>query len=107
MNEEIYQVERNDYAGFIGQINAKMTDIEEEILEDRHIIKIKSQKTGIILCARVIMNDGQEYYYVYNMPLEEERVAPKKIMQVKLETQEEVQEFFNALSKVLKEQHHD
>ena len=107
MNEEIYQVERNDYVGFIGQINPKMTDVEEEILEDRHIIKIKSQKTGNILCARIIMEDQQEYYYVYNMPLDEERIPPKKIRQIKLETKEEVQHFFDALSKIMKENQND
>lgn len=106
MDEEIYRVERDDYVGFLGQINSSMTDIEEEYLDDKHIIKVRSKKTGLILCARVIMEE-EDYYYVYNMPLEEERIPPKQIRRITLKTREAVEQFFNTIGKLQKEKQND
>lgn len=105
MDNSIYEVTRDEYAGFIGQLNKEMMDVEQFYEEDLTIIKIRSKNTGIHLCTRMISADGNEYYYVFNMPADDERIAPKAVMQIKLDTKEEVQAFFNALNKLQKEAH--
>ena len=97
MDNEIYQVERNEYAGFIGQLNKSKCDVEQSYEENATIIKIKSQATGTLLCTRIIPENGEEQYYVYNMPADDERVAPKPVQVFHLETKEEVQAFFDIL----------
>lgn len=100
MDNSIYEVTRDEYVGFIGQLNKQMMDVEQFYEEDLTIMKIRSKNTGIHLCTRMISADGNEYYYVFNMPADDERVEPKPVMQVKLETKEEVQAFFDALVKL-------
>ena len=107
MDESIYEVERDEYAGVIGQINTKTADIEEYHQNDVTIIKIKN-KNGTHFTTRIINNEtGEEKYYVFNLPEGEDRLPPKKIRQVKLETKEEVQAFFDALSKLQKGEKND
>lgn len=105
MDNSIYEVERDDYAGFIGQLNKEMMDVEQYYEENATIIKIKSKNTGVHLCTRIIPEDGNEHYYIFSMPADDERVAPKPILKVTLNDREEVQAFFNALSKIQSEAH--
>lgn len=107
MDNSIYEVERDDYVGFIGQLNKQMMDVEQAYKDDSSIISIYSKATGKHLCTRIIAHDGTEKYYVVHMPEDNERVAPKKVRQIKLETQEEVQAFFDILSKLQKEKKDD
>ena len=107
MDNSIYEVERDDYAGFIGQLNKKMMEVEQYYGQDMTIVKIKSKTTGIHLCTRIIPDEGEQHYYIFNMPLDEERVAPKPVMKINLNTKEEVQTFFNALNKLQQEAHKD
>ena len=105
MDNSIYEVSRDEYVGFIGQIkpDARMTETIEK--NNAHIYKIYSINDGTLFCERVIPNDEnlQEQYYVYNMPKDEERCAPKPVYKVTLESKEEVQAFADILSKLLKE----
>lgn len=96
--DDIYEVSRDEYVGFIGQINKNMMDVEQYYEEDSTIVKIKSKTTGIYLCSRIIPKDDIERYYVFNMPLDEERVPPKPVCKIQLDGKEEVQTFFNALA---------
>ena len=107
MDNSIYEVERDDYVGFIGQLNKEMMDVEQIYKDNSNILSIYSKTTGKHLCSRIISEDGTEKYYVINMPEENERIAPKPIRQIKLETQEEVQAFFDALNKIQKEKKDD
>ena len=107
MDNSIYEVERDDYAGFIGQLNKEMMDVEQYYEQDMTIVKIRSKTTGIHLCTCIIPDEGKEHYYVFNMPLDEERVKPKPVMKINLNTKEEVQAFFNALNKLQQEVHKD
>ncbi len=100
----IYEVERNDYVGFVGQLNKEKCEVEQSYEEDKTILKIKSKATGTLLCEREIPESGEEKYYVYNMPADDERVAPKPVQIFNLETKEEVQAFFDILNK-LQEEH--
>ena len=106
MNNDKFRVERDDYVAFIGQLNKAMMDVENYSYQNCTIIKILSKKTGTHLCTRIIDHDReQEEYYVFNYPDDDERVAPKPVMKITLENKEEVQNFFNALSKISKEAH--
>lgn len=100
MNDEIYEVSRDEYAGFIGQINKQMMDVEQYYEDDMTIIKIISKNTGEHLCTRIIPEDDVERYYIFTMPTDDERVAAKPVMKVTLETKEEVQTFFDVLNKI-------
>ena len=105
MDNSIYEVERDDYAGFIGQLNKEKCDIEQFYEEDMTVIKIKSKATGTHLCTRIIPQEGEEHYFVFNMPADDERVEPKPVMKITLNTKEEVQAFVNALNKMQLEAH--
>ena len=103
MDNSIYEVDRDDYAGFIGQLNRSMCEVENFKQDDISIIKIISKNTKSHLCTRIITQDGEEHYYIFNMPEANERIEPKPIMKVSLDTKEEVQAFFDAISKLQKE----
>lgn len=99
MNNSIFKVERNDYVGVIGQINPKTSDVETYHEDYGTIIKIKN-KEGVHFTTRIIPNEGEEEYYVFTLPQGEDRLPPKAVRQITLETQEEVQAFFDVLNKV-------
>ena len=103
MDNSIYEVERNDYVGFIGQLNKEMCDVEKFYEQDMTILKIKSKTTGTHFCTRIIPQSGEEHYYVFNMPADNERIEPRGVRQITLETKEEVQAFFDALNKLQSE----
>ena len=44
-----FEVDRDWYVGFIGQLNKSMMDVEQTYLEDISILKIRSKKTGKVL----------------------------------------------------------
>ena len=103
MSNDIYEVSRDEYAGFIGQLNKQMCDVEQFFEDGVTIMKIKSKTTGTHFCTRIIPEDDVEHYFIFNMPEDNERVAPKPVMKVTLETKKEVQAFFDALNKLQQE----
>ena len=108
MDNSIYEVDRDDYVGFIGQLNKQMMDLEQYYEANSTIIKIVSKNTGIHLCTRIIPDEGEEHYYVFNMPADDERIAPRPVMKITLDSKEEVQTFFDALNKLqLEAKKHD
>lgn len=107
MDNSIYEVERDDYVGFIGQLNKEMMDVKQAYKNNCNILSVYSKTTGKHLCTRIIAEDGTEKYYVIHMPEDNERIAPQKVRQIKLETREEVQAFFDILSKLQKEKKND
>lgn len=100
MDNSIYEVGRDEYVGFLGQINKQMMDVEQYYENDLTIIKIVSKNTGVHLCTRIIPQEGEERYYIFNMPADDERIAPKPVVQIKLDSKEDVQTFFNILNKL-------
>jgi len=106
MDNSIYEVGRDEYAGVIGQINPKTSDIETYHEEYGTVIKIKN-KEGVHFTTRIISNDGEEQYYVFTLPQGEDCLPPKAIRKITLDTKEEVQAFFDALNKLQKEQKND
>ena len=107
MDNSIYEVERDDYVGFIGQLNKEMMDVEQYYEDKITIIKVKSKNTGIHLCTRIIYEDEPEHYYIFNMPADDERIAPKPVMKITLDTKEDVQAFFDVLNKLQGEKKND
>lgn len=103
MDNSIYEVSRDEYVGFMSEIKPSCYDTEVSHLENCTIIKVFSKKTGIHFCTRVIPEEDNEHYFIFNMPENDERQAGKPVRKITLETKEEVQTFFDALSKVMKE----
>ena len=103
MDNDIYEVTRDEYVGFVSEIKQECRDVEVSHLEDCTIMKILSKKTGTHFCTRIVPENGEEHYFIFNMPLDEERQAGKPILKIRLESREEVQAFLNALSKISKE----
>lgn len=102
MNKDIFKVERNEYVGLIGEMRTDCFDIEKEYQKNDLYIRIKSKKTGKLITERIIYDDSEEEYYIFELPDDSERQAPKKIRQYILETKEEVQAFFDTLNKLHK-----
>lgn len=115
MNDSIYEVTRSDYVSFVEQIKPEFRDVQVSEIGTNHIAaKIYSKKTGKCLCSRVGYSgniDDENYttekYYIFEMPDNEERRAPIPKVQLKLETKEEVQAFFNFLAQQNKEKKND
>ena len=106
MDNSIYEVSRDEYAGVVAQINPDYADVETYHEEYGTVIKIVSKK-GVHFTTRIIPEEGPEGYYVFNLPAAEESLPPKKIRKITLETQEEVQAFFDALNKLQGEKKDD
>ena len=103
LDYSIYEVTRGDYKTFVEQIKPEYREVKTEQVGDTHTAtKIYSKKTNKCLCSRVMYsaNYGEpepEKYYIFEMPDNDERRAPIPHYQLKLETKEEVQAFFNFL----------
>lgn len=102
MSNEIYEVTRDEYVGFLRQIKTSSLDTTIEHFQDYTIIKVYSKSSGTHLCSRVTSENEPEHYFVFNMPPDSDRVSPKPVAKLVLKTQEEVQAFFNILSKLSK-----
>ena len=99
MYNEMYEVSRDEYTGVVGQINPAYTNIEINHEDEYTIIRIV-RKNGTELTARIIPNEGEERYYVINLPSKEESLPLKPVQKFVLETKEEVQAFFDILNKL-------
>ncbi len=108
MENDIYEVDREEYKTFLGQLDTTKTHTEESWVEQLHIIKIISNKSNIHLCSRICDAESEkEHYFIFNYPDDEERITPKRVLHIRLNSREEVQDFFNAISKIQKEHKHD
>ena len=104
MDNDIYEVSRDDYVGFLQQIKKECRDVQIYGRgEDCTEIKTYSKDNKRHFATRIIQDGCPERYFIIDMPLPSERSKPKAIKKITLETQEEVQTFFNILSKVIKE----
>lgn len=108
MFDEIYEVERTDYAGFKAEIKPDATYTERAQTDQFNILKCYSLKTNKLLYGQQENRDtGEMTYYVINMPDEDECKPPPQIRLVELQSKEEVEALFNAINKMLQEQKHD
>lgn len=110
MNNEIYEVTRSDYKSFIEQIIPGCGIVKQTDAGVYHFTYIFSKKTGKKLCGkRTYIGESShkkipEKYYIYEMPDNDERRDPIPKTRLVLETRQEVQAFFDAMSKLNKEQ---
>lgn len=105
--DEIYEVERDQYAGLIGEMKTNCFHMDTSYQENATIITLTSKTTGKLVTKRVIDTEGNETYYIYDLPENNERLAPKKIRKYELQTKEEVQAFFDILNKIQKGEKND
>lgn len=100
--DNIYEVERDDYVGFVDQLPHSARSIKEETNEGVKWFKTYSKKYGNLLCVREIYDSGEEHYYIIDMPKEDERRPAPTKRKIVLETKEEVQAFADILAKLTK-----
>ena len=106
MDNSIYEVSRDEYAGVVAQINPQFADVEKYYEQNCTIIKIVSKK-GVHFTTRIIPDEGEEGYYVFNLPSAEESLPPKAVRKITLETKEDVQAFFDILNKLQEANNND
>lgn len=109
-NKDAYEVERADYQSFCEQL--RMSHFRTEIisLEDGLMeIRLISRTTEHCVAGRIY--DSRELpieqlkpqrYFIFETPLPEESRAPIPKTRLHLETREEVQAFFDAISRLQK-----
>lgn len=103
MIDEIYEVGRDEFVGFLKQLKRDCVCITSDN-DGLLYTSIDKKRTFAALVNNT--NDDSYKYYVIDMPLPEERIAAKPIRKITLETQEEVQAFFDILNR-LKEKEND
>ena len=108
--QEIFEVTREEYKSFIDQINPNYRDIRTiEIDKNHHAMRIYSKINNKCLCSRVYdireKHGDKEKYYIINLPLKEESIAPQPKIQIELTTTKEVQTFIDALNRLKKVQY--
>lgn len=99
-NKEIYEVSRDEYAGFLDQIKPECRDVQKIEEDDTITLNVYSKKTNKLLCSRVAPQNAYERYYVFNMPDNDECRAAKPVQKIVLETKEEVQAFLDIINKL-------
>lgn len=103
MNQDLFEVTRDDYVGFLDQIKRDCKTVKKSTRDNLNVLEVYSKNTDKLLCARTVnADDNSEKFYIYNMPEIEERQASPARRKIVLETKEEVQAFFDILSKVSK-----
>lgn len=107
MIDEIYEVERDEFVGFLKQLKKDCVCITSDNYgQINQLLYTSIDKERIFAALVNNTNDDSYKYYVIDMPLPEERIAAKPIRKITLETQEEVQAFFDILNS-LKEKKND
>lgn len=103
--DSVFLVERDDYKSFVERLKKEKMRIEDIQEREFSIVKIFSQSSGKCLCSRKTYNEGAhpEEYYIFEYPEQDEWGPPIPKRKLVLETKEEVQAFFDALSKLQKE----
>lgn len=104
MSDDIYEVSRDEYVGFLAQIKKDCRLVETKHIDDEHMeIITTSIDRERIFAKQVIIKDEEEpKYYVYDMPLDHERREPPTVRKVILETKEDIQRFLDFLGELQK-----
>lgn len=107
IEDNFYEVSRDEYAGLVREMNTKYFDMHKTYLEDSVVIELVNKHNGHIITKRIIDSDQNETYFIYELPKNHERLPSKKIRQYTLESKEEVQAFFDILNKMQKGEKND
>ena len=110
MNDDIYEVDKEDYLGFIQTIKSNCCDEKQEKIDDWHYqISEISKLTHKVLCKKKVTLDlkkeyvASERYYIINLPESEESQEPTGKLHIELKTPEELKAFFKIISECSKE----
>ena len=106
-DNEIYEVTRDEFKGFIDQIKPECIEYSVHELDGLKSLRIFAKNDSERLFAEQVIKDEEVQYFVYEMPHDNERRAAKAIRKIVLESPEEVKAFFDILNKVQKEHKHD
>lgn len=100
MNLDLYEVTRDEYKGFVAQIQPScVTMVTEELGRSKIARWGYSNKTQRKLFGQIYNDEDYEYkYYVFEMPDNNERKAPPVVRHVVLNDPQDVEDFFKALS---------
>ena len=104
-DNSIYRVTRDDYKAFLEQLKPECREIKTIDLHSKIITKVISTTTKECLCSRVSYNKENipEQYFIFKMPLTEERRPPIPHAKIELHGTKQVQAFFDAYFKLMKE----
>lgn len=101
MDQELFRVTKDEYVSFLETIkpNIKDTRFVEETKYNR--IQIYNKNSNQLICERYTpkTEDGTSKFYIYLIPESIDRLSPIPHTKINLETREEVQAFFDFLSK--------
>ena len=101
LDDEIYEVSRDEFKGFIDQINpACIERIDLDYDSYREVKAISKDGERHFASIKQFPNEEDIHYYVYDMPQEDERVAAKTVRKITLGSQEDVKAFFEILKKL-------
>lgn len=105
MNNEIFEVSRDQYVGLLDQIKPASRVIVQEQNQNYIIIKCYGKTNNKLLCERYAAqnDDVQDKFYIYDLPENQDWQPAKPKLKVTLQTREEVQDFFNCLAQLHKE----
>lgn len=112
-DDELYEVTRDEFKGFIDQIKPGCFDYEIHKTCNEDTYNVETQEIRVTstdgkrLFAKVVSTIYEAHYYVYEMPHEDERRAGRAVRKIVLESPEDVKAFFDVLNKVQKESKHD
>ena len=99
MREELYSVTRDEYVGFVKQLIPQQMHTEHIENDDGTAsLKIYANRDDTLIAEQYLTSDECYEYYIYNMPNNADRRAPKPVQKIVLETPEEVKAFFDILS---------
>lgn len=99
MEENIYEVSKDEFIGFLGQIRPECIHFEYDGVGSPHAeVKGFSIDNQRHFTTQIMDDDRGDFYYVFDMPLDEERKPPKKVRKITLDTREEVEAFFQLLN---------
>ena len=109
-NKDAYEVERADYQSFCEQLRMPHFQTEMHLLEDDAMeVQLISRTTGRCVAGRIydprelpVEQLNPQRYFIFETPLPEESRAPIPKTHLHLETREEVQAFFDAISRLQK-----
>jgi len=101
-DDEVYEVTRDEFKGFIDQIKPECFTYEEygfgNEYGETHEIKVTStDSTRHFASIKRFYEDENIHYYVYEMPHDDECRPAKSVYQITLNSPEEVAEFFKLL----------
>lgn len=101
-DDEVYEVTRDDFKGFIDQIKPECFTYEEYQGEIHELKVISMDGSRHFASIKQLIPDEDVHYYIYDMPHEDERRAGHAVRKITLTTPDEVKAFFNVLNKLQK-----